>query len=418
MKDIPRVGFGELEKEFRDKFLKLAAHMLSEALPHVLGTGYQGSQLPCPACAGKAKFIGNRPRTITTVVREIRIERAYYHCSSCGHGEFPLDRMLSLNGTSFSPWVREAICLLDADVPFERGSELLQHLSAVRIDKQEGRRLAEGLGQELEKQTVEEIENVWRPKAPIPREATEPARRLYLSPDGTTVPMLKGFKEVKVGAVFTATLPKRGRKPEREKTRYVGTTGNAQDLGRRLYVEALKMGLTNETEVVTIADGAHWIWNEAEATLPKNRVEIIDFYHASEKLWEVSRAVFGEENPKGKQWAERWSRKLYKSDGRTVLGMLRRLKPKSREAKETVRKTINYFQSNRKRMRYHEFRKKGYFIGSGVVEGCCKHLVGSRLKQAGMRWKPDGAQAILQLRLAVLNKRWDYLWKPGAAACV
>ncbi|MBI5245289.1 MAG: hypothetical protein HY922_16625 [Elusimicrobia bacterium] len=80
-------------------------------------------------------------------------------------------------------------------------------------------------------------------------------------------------------------------------TRYAGTTGNAQDLSRRLYVEALKMGPSEETEVVAIGDGAHWIWNEMDAMLPKGRVEIIDFYHASEKLWEASRAVFGEENP-------------------------------------------------------------------------------------------------------------------------
>ena len=47
------------------------------------------------------------------------------------------------------------------------------------------------------------------------------------------------------------------------------------------------------------------------------------------------------------------------------------------------------------------------------VESSCKNLVGSRLKQAGMRWTRQGAQAILQLRLAILNDRWDHLWGPG-----
>lgn len=407
---VPTEGFAELEKEFRAKILKLAAHMLSELIPLALGTGYQGSWIRTRA-GNKAKFQGYRPRTITTLVQEIRINRAYYYCEDEKHGAFPLDGTLSLDGTSFSPGVREAICLLDAELPFERGRELLWRLSAVQLDKQEGRHITESLGSELERQTLEEIKNVWQPQKPVPREATAPARRLYISPDGTTAPMLKGFKEVKVGAVFTSTIPKGKDKPQRERTRYVATMENSHGLGRRLYVEALKMGLSEDTEVVAIGDGAHWIWNEMEALLPKKRVEIIDFYHASEKLWELSRAVFGEDSAEGKKWAERWSRKLCKSDVGKVIAAMRRLKPKGKAARECRRKTSGYFCSNRRRMKYREFRKKGYFIGSGVVEASCKNLIGSRLKRAGMRWTPEGAQAILQVRVAILNDRWDHMWR-------
>lgn len=186
-----------------------------------------------------------------------------------------------------------------------------------------------------------------------------------------------------------------------------GTDG----LGRRLYVEALKLGFeVGKTEPVVVADGAHWIWNWADACLPKERVEIIDFYHASEKLWEVSKAVFGEGNPAGKRWAEEHRDRLYRGRLHDCLRALRRLRPRTREGRERVRATIHYYEGNRNRMRYAELRKRGYFIGSGVTESSCKRLVGARLKQAGMRWASDGAQAILQLRVAYLNKRWDYLW--------
>lgn len=413
---IPQDGFAAMEKDFRERLLKLGALLLGEALPIGLGTGYAGSGVSCGGCGGRARFVNHRPRTVTTLVQEVRVGRAYYHCGRCGRGEVPLDRLLSLNGTSFSPGVREAICLLDAEVAFERGSDLLRRLSEIRLDKQEGRRLAEGLGRELERRTVAEVEGTWRLGGPVPREATEPARRLYLSPDGTTAPMLAGWKEVKLGAVFTGSVPERGEEPQRLRTRYVGTMGNAQDVWRRMYVEALKMGLDENTEVAVIADGANWIWREAENTLPKNRVEIIDFYHASEKLWEVSRAVFGDEDAKGKAWAERWSRKLYDADAAPVMAALRRLRPRGPAAREVLRTTLAYYRAHRRRMRYREFRAKGYFIGSGVVEGGCKHLVGARLKQAGMRWTPEGAQAILQLRLARLNDRWDYLWRSAAHA--
>src|ERR1019366_10060535 len=52
----------------------------------------------------------------------------------------------------------------------------------------------------------------------------------------------------------------------------------------------------------------------------------------------------------------------------------------------------------------------GYPIGSGVVEGACRHLVKDRLERAGMRGHPDGAQAMLNLRATHLNGEWDSFW--------
>lgn len=408
---LPQEGFATLEKEFREKLLKLGANLLGEALPHAVGTGYEGYREVCAGCGGWAKFVKHRPRTITTLVQEIRFKRAYYHCSGCGKGEAPLDRILSLDGTSFSPGVREAICLLDAEIPFDRGSKLLKRLSAIGLDKQEGRHIAEGLGRELEKQTLEELENTCKPQKPVPRELAAIPERIYFSPDGTTVPIEKDWKEAKVGAVFTTGIPRCGQEPERDHTRYAATMGDADDLGKRMYVEALKLGFDPEkSRPVVVADGAHWIWNWAEVSLPKGRVEIIDFYHASEKLWEVKRAVFGEENPQGIRWAETWRDKLYKGKVDACIRAMERLKPRTKEGRECVRKVIGYYGTNRKRMSYNKFRRQGYFIGSGVTESSCKRLVGARMKQAGMRWTREGAQAILQLRLALLNDRWDYLW--------
>lgn len=404
-----RQGMGGLEKSLREKMLKLGAGVLSEALPVALGTGYYKSQLVC-SCGGKARFLNNRPKTITSLLTEFRISRAYYHCAGCGEGQVPLDRILDVEGSTFSPAAREAICLLDAQRSFETGKDLLERLSGVRMHEDQGRLLAHEKGRQLERQAQEEIANAWNPKKPVPREIPEDAQRLYFSPDGTTVLTQEHWKEVKMGTVFTTARPRGGEDPQRLHTRYAATMGSVEDLGKRLYVEALKLGLAKDTEVVVVADGAHWIWTWAKDSLP-NRVEIIDFYHASEKLWEVSRAVFGEENPEGRRWAGRWRDKLYEGKAGQCLGALRRLRPKTEEGREVVRRTIGYFRTNRKRMRYAEFRKAGYFIGSGVTESGCKHLVGQRLKQAGMRWAIEGAQSMLQLRAAYLNGRWDSLWR-------
>ena len=58
-------------------------------------------------------------------------------------------------------------------------------------------------------------------------------------------------------------------------------------------------------------------------------------------------------------------------------------------------------------MRYKYFKELGYPIGSGVIEGACKHLVQLRMKRSGMKWTIDRANAVLQLRCQKLNNRWN-----------
>ena len=401
-----------LEEGLRERMAGISAQLMQAGLERSLGNGYVGWRIPCSGCKGWMRYVEDRPKVITTWFREIRVNRSYYHCRKCKAGRFPLDESLQIEGSSFSPTIREAICIADAELSFERGQEMLERFSGIRLSVEEGRLIAEKMGRELESQTQQEIEKIWQTQTPRPREVSSAPERLYLSPDGTHIPIRgqKDWSEVKVGTIFTARVPAKGEDPVREQTRYVGGLEKADVFYRRFYAEALKQGIDQAKEIVVIGDGAEWIWNQAELTLPKDRVEIIDYYHATEKLWTVARAVWGEESKETKRWARRWSDKLYKGKVAQVIAAMRRIPAKSESAKETSRTTIGYFTTNKKRMRYAELRKKGYFIGSGVTESSCKHLVGTRLKQAGMHWDKEQAQAILQLRLARLNGRWDYLW--------
>ena len=93
-------------------------------------------------------------------------------------------------------------------------------------------------------------------------------------------------------------------------------------------------------------------------------------------------------------------------------------------AETALVKLHKYITDNELEMRYDVFRARGYNIGSGAVEGACKHVVGKRLKQAGMIWSRKGSGAIQALRIAWLNDDWDGLWqskpliveRPAAAA--
>ena len=75
-----------------------------------------------------------------------------------------------------------------------------------------------------------------------------------------------------------------------------------------------------------------------------------------------------------------------------------------------MREAADYFERNRDRMKYDEYLAAGYPIGSGVVEGACRHLVKDRMERTGMRWLPSARQAMLDLRATYLNGEWDAFW--------
>jgi len=80
------------------------------------------------------------------------------------------------------------------------------------------------------------------------------------------------------------------------------------------------------------------------------------------------------------------------------------IRKKSDRYKSIVNK-INYFKTNEKRMKYHYFENRCFPIGSGVIEGACKHVVQIRMKRNGMVWSTPGANDVLQLRCLYLSNR-------------
>jgi hypothetical protein len=239
--------------------------------------------------------------------------------------------------------------------------------------------------------------------------------RLYITLDATKTRFRDDWHETRVGAVYDAK-PGQDRMDEPDRTTYVTRVApGVAGFGQALYQEAARRGLDHAKETVVIADGAPWIWNLAAEHFPQ-ATQILDFYHASERLHSVARAVYGEGSQEAKAWADRSVERLSAGDWKGLLCSLKGLRPKTRDGTEAVRLAIGYFETNRQRMNYPAYRAKSMHIGSGVVEAACKHVVGARCKRAGMRWTQTGAQTTLALRTQLLNDRWDDYWQPLKAA--
>ncbi len=139
---------------------------------------------------------------------------------------------------------------------------------------------------------------------------------------------------------------------------------------------------------------------------------VLDIWHASEYVWEVGTALYGEGTPRRQAWVEDKLRALLHSKVGRVIGALKQIATKNRltvpQAK-AVRKALTYFENHRHMMDYAIYLAKGYPIGTGQIEGTCGCLVRDRMENSGMRWSIAGAEAMLQQRAVKLNEDWhDY----------
>ncbi len=138
-------------------------------------------------------------------------------------------------------------------------------------------------------------------------------------------------------------------------------------------------------------------------------VRVLDYYHASQRLWTMAAALFGS-GPVAKAWARRMLKLLKQPNGaRRVLNSAAVLRSRHSlrvKAQEEFGTAYNYLRERLQYMRYAAYKQVGLPCGSGVTEAACKTIYTQRLKLSGMRWHKAGAQTILNLRVLLLSGVW------------
>jgi hypothetical protein len=166
--------------------------------------------------------------------------------------------------------------------------------------------------------------------------------------------------------------------------------------------------------VTILGDGAKWIWGIADEHFP-GATQIVDLYHAREHLGTVAKLLHGStSNKRAQEWLSARRDELDAGDVQNIIAALSRLRPSDKAIRKEVKNEMEYFRRNAKRMRYAEFRSRGLFVGSGVVEAGCKTVIGQRLKLSGMHWTVKGANAIIALRCCQMSNRWEEFWESRA----
>jgi hypothetical protein len=372
-----------------------------------------------------------RSRPILTVVGWARIERPYYLCSACQHGQSPADIQLDVHKTDFSPGVRRMMAAVGSEAPFAQGRDQVKLLAGLEITAKAVERIAESIGEDMEARQQQDIHRA--KQLALPAMAGPPIPYLYVQMDGTQVFVVKSetegragrtagqparTRECKLGAIFTQTDVDDQGRPVRDEhsTTYIGAIEGAEEFGLRLYTEAWNRGWDRATVRVVMGDGSHWIWNIADQHFP-GALQIVDLYHAREHLWDLARKLYPADEVSQKRWLKHKLDWLENGKIEKLVMALRKLAETNRNAElvKAIRIEAEYFDGNRERMRYPEFRAKNLFVGSGVIEAGCKTVIGSRLKQSGMFWTVRGANAIIALRCCCLSGKFEAYWEERAA---
>ena len=164
---------------------------------------------------------------------------------------------------------------------------------------------------------------------------------------------------------------------------------------------------------IALMDGEKALANKTEEYLPGFTI-ILDLFHVMERLWSLSYFFHKE----GSDEALRWVRKYLKmfltgKVGYAIGGILQSAKKKGIKPDriEAMKKHLRYFETKKEYMKYDEYLKKGYPIGSGVIEGTCRSLVNDRMELSGMHWSEKGAEAMLELRSIKINGFWNEYWE-------
>ena len=161
--------------------------------------------------------------------------------------------------------------------------------------------------------------------------------------------------------------------------------------------------------VVAIMDGETKLRDLQELKI-RRAIGILDIWHVTEYLWELAHCFYRDGSKEAEAFVETYLRKLLEGKVNRVVGGIRQMATKRdlpQPKWDKVEDCLFYFAARSDYMKYDEYLVAGYPIGSGVVEGACRHLVKDRMEQAGMRWRIAGAQAILGLRAIYVNADWD-----------
>ncbi len=412
--DGPVKTLAEIEQTVLGIRNRFGQRLMEEAIKYQ-GAGEISGEKKCPKCQSPLKEKGLVKRILNTLLGKIFLKRLRYECANenCSMNLYPLDERLDISSCSASKGLAKIISLFSIFIPYEHVRKFIKDSLILTVSgtciKEIGYRSGKKISEQFSNGESEQEEN-------------NDFSLLYLQVDGAMTPILTEngleYKENKLALAFSdqdmmKKVTKKGEERiEIKNRRFASSIGKGVEIFKELtHKLALKKGLLKAKTVVILSDGAAWI-SKMKDDYFSNALQILDWYHAVEHLWDTAHLLYGDNKKKCTQWVIPLKQKLWDGDIDAVLHAIKQQALNSSKKQQTPLLELHtYYFNNRKNMNYADYRTKGYYIGSTAIESANKYIVSQRLKQAGMRRQLDRANAMIWLRCKYFEGIWDRFWE-------
>jgi len=384
----------------------------------------------CEKCGKRLQSKGFAPRQIKSVIGIIKWQRRLGRCANkCAIGQVaPFDKGLGITPNQKSDsGLQQIACLAAVFVPYEIAAMLLNQLGGIAISSQAIWEWVQESGKKMMRQLEVELSVLKDGKFPeIETMSAEEMRQTLLTgadgvmapfrPQAQTAAGKTKWREVKV-AIF-ARLAERQTRSGKTTTRLhrhrvAAVLGDVDQLSERMWLEALKQGITQAPQVVWLSDGGRGFWRLFDERFHSYALGVLDFYHAAQNVWSGVKVWLDGRTNQAKSWFADARHRLRHGQANDVLDDIQSalaLDGLPDSAHQALTRLYNYLDKHREHIEYDKMKALGLPIGSGLVESTCKWLIQQRFKGVGMRWSEDGFNHLLHLRLAWVNGRFDSLF--------
>jgi hypothetical protein len=371
-------------------------------------------QAVTPCCPGASlKYVHTRTVQPITLFGPITIPVRTFQCEGCGATQRPDDPALGVPPVGeFTDDIRCLYTPLVAEVPHRVASDIFVRFTGVALSSRGAQSLIDSSAADHRdwRQQAEKQEHATVAEVLAGADASH--LRLEIAMDGVKAHIDGRWQEPKVATILVRRLPTRPKIPTRGAVlarRYVCVLGSAEELVGRIKAVIRDAGWESIPIAEILGDGAAWIWNVATAHFRGVR-HTLDYYHLSEHLYTFAHLLYPDVPEQAKAWVEEKLAALLTDRVGDVLGALKRMRPRQPTVREGLQELRGYVENNRDRIHYKASWHQGLAVGSGSVEGACKHVIQARFKRAGMRWKQHGFLNVLELRLSRLNTTLEAFW--------
>ena len=357
------------------------------------------------------------PIQILTQYGAIVILRNMDYCPWCGKLFGQIDNRLRLDEEHKITAGMKELCVYVSQAigGYEVASEMLYKMRNLKVSATHLQMFTNEVGKvvyDRGKETAQAAYQHPEKVAPFELEKDKKDDILYIITDGSCINTRiqdengSTWKEMKLGMTFLDSdiIHRKNESAIITKKEYVCHLGKVEQFKQFLFNSAVKAGYGKVKRVVFIGDGAHWIWNICKELFPDAEC-ILDYYHMTENVYKYAKQHYTTES-KTAAWAENIIRLIKNGEYNKSIYYINETE-KNIISKDNYFDLKNYFENNKERMKYPEFKEKGYYIGSGMIEGGNKIVIQKRMKQCGMRWSINGAQYMASLRAKYQSRQWE-----------